>query len=99
MRFLLLSVRANLEAVAPPRLIVASDRIVVFEPLSITMLPVVEEPRVRVCALVVDNTPSPERYVAVLPLLPEIEAVGVPLATFKNANLAEVEAVPPIAKS
>ena len=85
----MLSVSANLEAVAPPRLIVASDRIVVFEPLSITTFPVELFPIVRVCALVVPSTPSPERVVAILPLLPDIEAVGVPPATFKNANLAK----------
>ena len=45
------------------------------------------------------STPSPERVVAILPLLPDIEAVGVPPATFKNANLAEAVDVPPIAKS
>jgi len=95
----LLSVSANLEAVAELRLIVASERIVVFEPLSITTFPVVAEPIVRVCALVVPSVPSPERVVAMLPLFPEIEAVGVPLATFKNANLAEAVDVPPIAKS
>ena len=41
----------------------------------------------------------PDSVVAMLPLLADMDAVGVPEATFKNANLALVVLVPPMAKS
>ncbi len=49
--------------------------------------------------MVVPKTPAPERNVALLPELAEIEAVGVPELTFKTANLAELVACPPTKKS
>ena len=97
--FLLESVRVNLDAVPPSRLIVGSDRVVVLEPLLIVMFPVVLFPMVRVCAFVVPSIPFPVRVVALSPLEAEIEAVGVPPAMLRTANLADEVEVPPIAKS
>ena len=60
--------------------------------------PVVSPPRVNVCFAVVCKVPAAVRYEA--PVVPaDIEAVGVPLFTLMNANLAEELAVPPISKS
>ena len=56
-------------------------------------------PKVRVCALVVPNTPNPVRKAALLPELADTEAVGVPEFMFKTANLAEAEELPPTRKS
>ena len=56
-------------------------------------------PKVRVCALVVPNTPAPVRKAALLPELADTEAVGVPEFMFKTANLAEDEAWEPSKKS
>ena len=61
--------------------------------------PVEEEPRVRVCLLVVPSTPAPVRYVALSPELAEMEAVGVPLLTFMKANLEEEVDTPPRVRS
>lgn len=68
------------------------------------MLPVelaleAELPIVRVCLLVVWIFPSPSRESALLPELAEIEAVGVPPATLRKANLALVVAEFPIRRS
>ena len=63
------------------------------------MFPVVEFPRVKVCAFVVPKTPVPVRVVALFPELAEIVAVGVPESTLRTANLAEVVAWPPIRRS
>ena len=59
------------------------------------MFPVEAFPRVNVCLFVVPITPSPESVIALSPELAEIEAVGVPPATFRNPNLAEVVDVAP----
>ncbi len=64
-----------------------------------TTFPVVELPIDRVCPLVVPSTPRPERVVAIFPEFPEIEAVGVPELTFRNANFDEPVANPPIKRS
>src|SRR3989344_3504374 len=78
-----------------PLIVVLSERVIEEEPESITTFPVVEFPRVNVWALVVPNTPRPVRVVALLPELAEILAVGVPLLTFRKANLEEaVEELP-----
>lgn len=61
----------------------------------IVMLPVVDPPRARVLSDVVCNVPSPVKYVFTPTVEPEMEAVGVPLFTFKKANLAEAVEVPP----
>ena len=60
------------------------------------MLPV--DPRVKDWPLVVPKVPVAVRYVALL-FAPEIEAVGLPPATFKNPNLAEPVAVAPRSRS
>ena len=65
------------------------------EPEFKIIFPVVLPPRVRVCLLVVASVPVPVMYVALLPLFPEIEAVGVPVALFRNANFEEAVEVPP----
>ncbi len=58
-------------------------------------LPVVAEPSTNVCLFVVPKIPVAVRLLA--PAAPaETEAVGVPLLTLRNANLAESVAVPPI---
>jgi hypothetical protein len=75
--------------------VVASDKVIDDEPLSIIMLPVDAPPRVRVCILVVPRFPRPVKKVALLPELAEILAVGVPPATLVKANLAEEVPVPP----
>ena len=49
--------------------------------------------------MVVAITPVPASESAFAPLLAEIQAVGVPEALFKNANLAEAVDVPPIKTS
>ena len=73
----------------PVNVIVLSENLVTLLPASITMSPVEEEPMVNVCPLVVPRVPVPVRVVAIFPLFPEIEAVGVPELTFRNANFAE----------
>jgi hypothetical protein len=62
-------------------------------------LPVEPEPKVKVCALVVPNTPIPERVVAIFPLFAEIDAVGVPLLTLMNANFEDTVAFDPRRRS
>ena len=54
---------------------------------------------VRVCLLVVDRVPSPEIYVALLPLFAEMDAVGVPELTLMNANLEDTVALLPRSRS
>ena len=49
--------------------------------------------------MVVPRLPSPERKVLALAVVPAIEAVGVPPATLRKANLAEAVEVPPRRKS
>jgi len=49
--------------------------------------------------LVVPIFPRPLIYVALLPELAEMEAVGVPPATLRKANLADVVAVLPRRRS
>ncbi len=63
------------------------------------ILPVFASPSCKVCLLLVARIPLPESDVALLPELAEIEAVGVPPATFSKANLAELEDVPPSSRS
>jgi len=63
------------------------------------MLPVEAEPMVSVWLFVVPSTPSPDRYVALSPLFAEIEAVGVPSATFKNPNFALLVELAPRSRS
>jgi len=53
----------------------------------------------RFCMFVVPSTPPPVRNVALLPLFAEIEAVGIPLFTFKKPNFALVVALLPRRKS
>jgi hypothetical protein len=64
-----------------------------------TIFPVPAAPRVNVWLFVVPTIPPPVRYAAVLATLPAIEAVGVPLFTFTNANFALVVALAPKSKS
>ena len=47
----------------------------------------------------VPSTPRPVRVVAIFPDAPDIEAVGVPLLTFMNANLLEAVDTPPRRRS
>jgi len=61
------------------------------------MLPVVPLPSCKVWLLVVPSIPVAVRDVA--PVVPEIEAVGVPPATLVKANFAEAVDVPPSRKS
>ena len=62
------------------------------------MFPVVLPPRVNVWLAVVAKLPAAVKYAA--PVLPaETEATGVPPATFRTANLAEVLEIPPIRRS
>jgi hypothetical protein len=84
-----------LDPVNAERLMVASDKRVMFAPPSITISPVEEVPRLRVCILVVPKVPLPVKKAAVLAVEPAIVAVGVPPATLVNANLAEAVEVPP----
>ncbi len=49
--------------------------------------------------MVVPNTPSPVRVVALLEEFADIDAVGVPELIFNTANLADVEVVAPIIRS
>ena len=67
------------------------------------MLPVVsyaaELPRVRLLRFVVDIFPFPSMNVATPAIVPEILAVGVPLFTLMNANLAEAVESEPIKTS
>src|SRR3989338_5657128 len=86
------------ETVRELEAVVASESVIEEEPESMTMFPVSEVPRVRVCIAVVDNVPVALRYDP--PAAPaDSVAVGVPEFTFRIANLAEDEACPPIAKS
>ena len=62
------------------------------------VLYVAELPRVKSFRFVLDMLPLPSMKVAAGEV-PEIEAVGVPVSTFLNANLALVVAVPPIKTS
>ena len=62
------------------------------------ILPVLVVPSVNVCLFVVPIVPSPVSERALLPV-PEMEAVGVPPATFKKPNLALVVAVEPSNRS
>ena len=62
------------------------------------MLPVVAEPSVSVWPLVVPMLPVASSDSALL-LAPEMDAVGVPPATFTKANFALVVAVDPSRKS
>ena len=78
---------------------VLSERVMEPLPESITMSPVVELPKARVCLFVVPNTPRPVKVVALLPEFAEIDAVGVPEFTLRTANLAEAVEVPPIKRS
>ena len=61
------------------------------------MFPVDELPKVRDCALVVDNVPVALRYAP--PRVPERVAVGVPPATLMMANLADDVDCPPMRRS
>ena len=61
--------------------------------------PVELPPRVRFCALVVARFPFPVMYVALFPLLAEMEATGVPELTLIKANLELDVDVPPNATS
>ena len=64
-----------------------------------TISPVEVLPMVSVCLLVVAKVPPPVMYRLLLPEFAEMEAVGIPLATFRNANFDEVVAVPPRERS
>ena len=67
-------------------------------PITRLMSPVDVLPKVRVCLLVVANSPAAVKYAA--PDVPaETEAVGVPLLILRIANLAEVVPVPPMRRS
>lgn len=78
-----------------PESVVASTKLIRPVPEFKTMLPVVSPPKVKVCALVVPRLPAPVRNVLLFVVPAEIEAVGVPPATFMKANRAEaVEVLP-----
>src|SRR5437763_12913878 len=64
-------------------------------PMLKLISPVEALPSVRVCLLVVPNVPSPVIYVALFPLLADIDAVGVFALTLMKANFALAVAVPP----
>src|SRR6185312_13048184 len=67
---------------------------------EIAILPVVLPPRVKVLPFSVWMLPLPSSDNALLFIVPEIEAVGVPAPTeLMNANLALVVLVPPNNKS
>jgi hypothetical protein len=86
-------------ALRVPVIEVLSSNEIFDDPESITIFPVFNPPRVSVCLLVVESVPSPAMYVAILPELAEMEAVGVPVLTFRNANLADEVDIPPSKKS
>ncbi len=54
---------------------------------------------VSVWRFVVPRVPSPDIKVALLPLLAETEATGVPEFTLTNLNLAEAVVIPPTSRS
>jgi len=56
-------------------------------------------PSTKSALLVVEILPFPSMNVATLAVEPEILAVGVPVKTFLNANLALVVALAPKSKS
>src|SRR6185369_11779220 len=65
-------------------------------PRTKLIFPVVAEPIVNVCSLVVPTLPAPSRTNAFAPLLAEIEAVGVPApCILRTENRAESVEVPP----
>src|SRR5579862_3180361 len=75
--------------------------VVVPVPLDglIAILPVEPLPNCNVCLLVVPKTPAPVRKEALLPLLAEMEAVGVPPATLVKAKVALAVAFDPRRRS
>jgi hypothetical protein len=72
--------------------------VLVAPEVSIT-LPVVVPPMVRSAPFTVARFPLPVKYVALPAVEPAILAVGVPLRTPVNANLAEVVAELPMSRS
>src|SRR6266513_2888601 len=73
---------------------------ILLPPLKLKLIfPVVAEPSVRVCLLVVPIFPSPSTERAFAPELAEIEATGVPPALLRNPNLALEVDVPPSRRS
>ena len=71
----------------------------VVPPGARTISPVVELPKVKVCAFVVPRIPVPVKVAALLPEFADIEAVGVPEFMFVTANFADEEVVPPTKRS
>ena len=85
--------------IVPPAVKLSPLAVSAVLPLELmTTLPVVVPPTVKSAALVVARFPLPVKYVAT-GTVPEILAVGVPVLTPVNANLAEVVAVAPIKRS
>jgi len=71
-----------------------------FDPVGERMMsPEVAPPIVRFCELVVPRFPSPVRNEVLLPVLSAMLNVGVPPATFINANLADEVAFDPSRRS
>jgi hypothetical protein len=86
------------DRLTPPVTFVLSDRVISPVPESITMLPVVAPPRVRVWLLVVAKVPS--AVIENPPASPaDRVAVGVPEATLRNAILADDVVAPPSSRS
>ena len=82
-----------------PVTLVLSDSTIFPLPLSITIFPVVDPPRVSVWLLVVPRLPRPVRKVLLSPEFAEIEAVGVPPLVLVKANFEERVDVPPTRRS